>query len=57
MEDNERTENKFSKEALIKSRLFKDRRDLVSAVLEDGKEYTKTEAEELIGGYLNKEVR
>ncbi len=51
-----RAENKFSKEALKESKLFKDRKDILSAVLKDGEEYTKAEAEELIEKYMTREL-
>ncbi|MCD8159404.1 MAG: hypothetical protein LUD77_11145 [Clostridiales bacterium] len=56
MDINEKTENKFSKETLRKSKLFSGKKDLISAVLKDGESYTKKETEELINNYLTKEV-
>ncbi|MCC8097982.1 MAG: hypothetical protein LIO44_05395 [Eubacterium sp.] len=56
MDENEKKEHKFSKEALRQSKLFKEKKDLISAVLENGKEYTTAEAETLINEYLNREV-
>ncbi|MCD8089341.1 MAG: hypothetical protein LUD81_01720 [Clostridiales bacterium] len=49
-------ENKFDKKALCESKMFKEKRDILSAVLEDDREYTKAEAEELIKNYLTKEL-
>lgn len=49
-------ENRFSKSALLESKTFRERRDILSAVLEDGRAYSKKEAEELIKKYLKKEM-
>ncbi len=51
-----KAENRFSKEALLKSRLFRDKRDILSAVLNDGENYSKEEAQKLIKNYLEKEM-
>ncbi len=50
-------ENKFTKESLVRSRAFRESRDILSAVLDDGKEYTKDEAVKMISDYLNKEMK
>lgn len=49
-------ETKYTKAALAGSKRFQARRDLLNAILEDGKEYTISEAETIINNYLNKEV-
>ncbi|MCD7855989.1 MAG: hypothetical protein LUG66_10315 [Clostridiales bacterium] len=49
-------ENRFSKEALVKSKLFREQRDILSAVLKDGEDYSKEEAQKLIKNYLEKEM-
>ena len=41
-------ENKFTKEQLISSKLFSNNKDILSATLENNKEYTKKEAQEII---------
>lgn len=46
----------FTKDELMGSRQFSERKDLVAALLEDGRTYTKNEAESLISAYLKKEV-
>ena len=46
----------FSKEALINSKKYFSKRDLLSAVLEEGKFYTIKEAEERIKKYLKGKV-
>lgn len=42
------TENKFTKEQLVSSKLFRKDKDVLSATLESNKEYTKKEAQEII---------
>ena len=49
-------ETKYTKEALVGSKRFQTRRDLLNVILEDGKQYTIGEAETAISNYLNKEV-
>lgn len=41
-------ENKFTKEQLISSKLFRNDKDVLSATLESNKEYTKKEVQEII---------
>lgn len=41
-------ENKFTKEQLISSKLFSNNKDILSATLENNKEYTKKEVQEII---------
>ncbi len=50
------TEPKFTKESLLNAKRFRDQRDLVSALLEDGEEYTVSEVEEMITNYLKGKV-
>ena len=50
-------EPKFSKEALVNSKRFRNNRDLVSALLEDGVEYTISEVEVMITNYLKGKVK
>lgn len=50
------SETKYTKAALVGSKRFEARRDLLNAILEDGKKYTISEAENKINNYLNKEV-
>lgn len=47
----------FIKEALVNSKRFRDRRDLVSALLQDGAEYTVSEVEDMIAKYLKGKVK
>lgn len=47
----------FTKETLVKSKRFKDNRDIVSALLEDGKEYSIAEVEGKITEYMKGKVK
>lgn len=46
----------FSKEQILKSNRFKDKRDILSALLEDDKKYKLSNVESMIVDFLNKEV-
>ena len=48
---------KFTKEQLMKCSKYDKRKDLLSAVLVDGTEYTNLEAEKLMNDYLKGEVK
>ena len=51
---NKNTEiKKCSKEQFLKSKTFQDQKDLVNALLEDGKEYTVEEVKKIIDDFLN----
>lgn len=51
------TEPKFTKESLVKSKRFCGERDLVSALLKDGEEYTISEVEEMITEFMKGMVK
>jgi arginine repressor len=51
------TEVTFTKDVLVNSNRFRSKRDLVSAILEDGVEYTISEVEDKIAEYLKGEVK
>lgn len=53
----EREENKFSKEQLVFSLRFRDRRDIVEALLEEGGMYTVKAVEEKIEKYMKGKVK
>ena len=53
----EKTENKFSKEQLAASERFRDRRDIVEALLVTGEMYTVKAVEEKIEKYMKGKVR
>ena len=46
----------FSKEQILKSNRFKDKRDILSALLEDDKKYKLSDVESMVIDFLNKEV-
>lgn len=46
----------FSKEQILKSNKFKDKRDILSVLLEDDKKYKLSDVESMIVDFLNKEV-
>lgn len=50
-------ENKFSKEALLKSKRFINNRDLLNTLLENDKEYSISEVEEKIKEFLEGVVK
>ena len=47
----------FTKIALVNSKRFRDKRDIVSALLEDGVEYTLSEVETMIAKYMKGNVK
>lgn len=52
-----KVENKFSKEQLITSNRFRERRDILEALLETGKLYTVKTVEEKIESYMKGKVK
>ncbi|MDE7202420.1 MAG: hypothetical protein K2O91_11095 [Lachnospiraceae bacterium] len=50
-------ENRFSKSQLLVSEHFRDRRDLVDALLDDGGSYTVKSVEEKIEKYMKGKVK
>lgn len=51
------SEPTFEKEAILRSARYKDKQDLVSALLEEGREYTLKQVDKAINDYLEKEVK
>ena len=47
----------FAKQQLAESKRYKKKRDLLEALLENGKTYTIVQVDKIIGDYLKKEVR
>lgn len=45
---------RFTKEQFLKSMTYMDRRDALTVLLEDGKEYSKEEVNEILGGFYGK---
>jgi len=46
----------YPKSALLEADRWKDRKDLLNALLDDGKVYTINQVDQMIGDYFNKEV-
>lgn len=57
MEKKNQKENKFSKEQLLLSEHFKERKDLIDALLFYGELYTIKEAEEKVEQYMKGKVK
>lgn len=47
----------FTKQQMAESKRYKKKRDLLEALLENGKTYTIVQVDKIIGDYLKKEVR
>ena len=47
----------FAKQQLAESKRYKKKRDLLEALLENGKTYKIAQVDKIIGDYLKKEVR
>lgn len=47
----------FTKQQLAESKRYKKKRDLLEALLEDGKTYTIAQVDKITGDYLKKEVK
>lgn len=47
----------FEKKAIARSAKYKDKVDLVNALLEDGEEYSLKQTDKIIADYLSKEVK
>ena len=52
-----KVENRFSKEQLIASEHFRERRDILEALLNDREQYTLRAVEEKIESYMKGKVR
>lgn len=50
-------ESVFTKEALVNSKRFRNERDIVSALLNDGEEYAISEVESMITEYMKGKVK
>lgn len=57
MAKNENTAAVFSKQQLVESRKYANRRDLLKALLEDGKTYTVAEVDAAIEKFMKGKVR
>ena len=56
-EEKSRTEERFSKEQIVKSKQFDRRKDIVNALLSDNEKYTIKSVEEMIKKYMKGEVK
>ena len=56
-EENNIAQAAYTKEQLVASRRYADRRDLISALLEDGRSYTTDEVDALKKKYLKGKVK
>lgn len=50
------SKNSFSKEQLLSAMRFSNRRDLLGAILEDGKRYSISEVEKKLKNYYKRKV-
>lgn len=48
--------NKFSKEKIVASKRYKDKVDIVNALLSDGKEYSLEEVDDIINNFMKGKV-
>ena len=56
MEKEEKQTSKFSKAQILSSKQYEERKDLLEAILEDGKEYSKKEVEQQIQKFMKGKV-
>ena len=56
MEKEEKQISKFSKAQILSSKQYAERKDLLEAILEDGKEYSKKEVEQQIQKFTKGKV-
>lgn len=56
MEATETTKEAFTREQLVESKRYKNRRDLLNALLDDSGAYTVAEVDKKISDYLGKKV-
>lgn len=55
--DSKIIEQRFSKEQILAAAQYANRRDLVSALLETDKQYTKKEVDELMNKFMKGKVK
>ena len=53
----EKAEGLFLKEQLLKAECFKNRKDIVNAVLSDGKRYSVNEVNKMVDVYMKGKVK
>lgn len=55
--DNIKPEPSYTKQSFLKSEKYKDKKDLISVLLNDNKSHTKTDVNRLIDSYLKRRVK
>lgn len=53
----ERDEQKFTKQQILSAARYKNRKDMVSALLDDGKTYTITEVDQMVDQIMKGKVK
>jgi hypothetical protein len=56
-EKDKKTENRFTKQQVLASKKLSHSKDLINAILEDGKTYTLKEVETKVNEYLKRKVK
>lgn len=51
------SESVFTKEQIMKSKIYENRKDILDVVLEEGKTYTKAQAKEKVEKFLKGKVK
>lgn len=57
MEEPAKKENDFTKEQLLASERFRERKDILDALLTEGERYTISGAEQMIENYMKGKVK
>ncbi len=52
-----RTAQAFSREQILESKLYRDRRDLLGALLKEGETYTLAQVDNLLEGFMKGKVK
>lgn len=55
--ETKKTENRFTKQQVLASKKLDYSKDLINAILEDGKTYTLKEVETKVNEYLKRKVK
>ena len=56
-EKDKKTENRFTKQQVLASKKLSYSKDLINAIMEDGKTYTLKEVETKVNEYLKRKVK
>ena len=57
MKETKQGETKYKKQELLKAECYRERKDLVGALLEDGREYSLEEVDAVLDKFLKGKVR